>query len=382
MLARAIAGSIDGATTRASSARPTCSRPTSRDFRSSTRRARVRVSGRSRLRERRARRRDQPRDAEDAVGLLEAMAETQVTIDGSSRPLPDPFLVLATENPIEQEGTFPLPEAQLDRFFMRTALGYPNGTTSFTSSRRSCAHTRSDAAAGRRSRRRPRAAARGRGGLPRPRDPPLDGSACAGDARGRGVAIGASVRGSLALERGVRAWALLDGRDYVTRSTSSGSSCRSRCTGSSSPRASSPLLRDRLERRRCGASASSASRSHRDPVGARRTSRTRRVTASFPLIPRRRVLGLAFGGLRSVRRGAGSDVAASRPYRPGDDVSRSTGPRRPASRRAGRTSSSSASTSPSAPVVLARATGGRRCAPFGEPCRGSTRLWRCARPRA
>src|SRR5215510_13828844 len=58
--------------------------------------------------------------------LLEAMAEQQVTIDGVTRALPEPFLVLATENPIEQEGTFPLPEAQLDRFFLRTALGYPS----------------------------------------------------------------------------------------------------------------------------------------------------------------------------------------------------------------------------------------------------------------
>ncbi len=57
--------------------------------------------------------------------LLEAMAEQQVTADGVTRRLPDPFLVLATENPIEQEGTFPLPEAQLDRFFLKTALGYP-----------------------------------------------------------------------------------------------------------------------------------------------------------------------------------------------------------------------------------------------------------------
>src|SRR5918995_5756353 len=54
--------------------------------------------------------------------LLEAMAEQQVTVDDATRPLPDPFLVLATENPIEQEGTFPLPEAQLDRFLLRTAL--------------------------------------------------------------------------------------------------------------------------------------------------------------------------------------------------------------------------------------------------------------------
>src|SRR5438067_372315 len=58
--------------------------------------------------------------------LLEAMAEGQVTVDGLTRVLPDPFLVLATENPIEQEGTFPLPEAQLDRFFLKTELGYPS----------------------------------------------------------------------------------------------------------------------------------------------------------------------------------------------------------------------------------------------------------------
>src|SRR5512136_2295550 len=57
--------------------------------------------------------------------LLEAMQERQVTIDGQSRPLPRPFLVLATQNPIEFEGTFPLPEAQLDRFLMRIAIGYP-----------------------------------------------------------------------------------------------------------------------------------------------------------------------------------------------------------------------------------------------------------------
>src|SRR5438309_4590246 len=58
--------------------------------------------------------------------LLEAMAEQQVTVDGQTRVLPDPFLLIATENPIEYEGTFPLPEAQLDRFFLKTALGYPD----------------------------------------------------------------------------------------------------------------------------------------------------------------------------------------------------------------------------------------------------------------
>jgi MoxR-like ATPase len=58
--------------------------------------------------------------------LLEAMGEGQVTVDGVTYPLPRPFLVLATQNPIEFEGTFPLPEAQLDRFFMRISLGYPD----------------------------------------------------------------------------------------------------------------------------------------------------------------------------------------------------------------------------------------------------------------
>lgn len=58
--------------------------------------------------------------------LLEAMEERQVTVDGVTYPLPRPFLVLATQNPIEYEGTFPLPEAQLDRFLLRIQLGYPS----------------------------------------------------------------------------------------------------------------------------------------------------------------------------------------------------------------------------------------------------------------
>ncbi len=59
------------------------------------------------------------------AALLEAMEERQVTIEGTPRPLPDPFLVLATQNPIEYEGTYPLPEAQLDRFLFKVELGYP-----------------------------------------------------------------------------------------------------------------------------------------------------------------------------------------------------------------------------------------------------------------
>jgi len=58
--------------------------------------------------------------------LLEAMQEGQVTLEGETLPLPEPFLVLATQNPIEYEGTFPLPEAQLDRFMLKLAVGYPD----------------------------------------------------------------------------------------------------------------------------------------------------------------------------------------------------------------------------------------------------------------
>ncbi len=58
--------------------------------------------------------------------LLEAMAESQVTIDGETHALPEPFMVIATQNPIEQEGTYPLPESQLDRFLMRISVGYPS----------------------------------------------------------------------------------------------------------------------------------------------------------------------------------------------------------------------------------------------------------------
>ena len=59
------------------------------------------------------------------AGLLEAMSEGQVTIDGYTKPLPEPFMVIATQNPVEYMGTYPLPEAQMDRFMMKISLGYP-----------------------------------------------------------------------------------------------------------------------------------------------------------------------------------------------------------------------------------------------------------------
>ncbi|SHE54944.1 AAA family ATPase [Thermomonas hydrothermalis] len=64
--------------------------------------------------------------------LLEAMAEHQVSIDGQTRPLPDPFFVIATQNPVDLSGTYPLPDSQLDRFLLRMALGYPDPTAERT----------------------------------------------------------------------------------------------------------------------------------------------------------------------------------------------------------------------------------------------------------
>jgi len=149
--------------------------------------------------------------------LLEAMAEQQVTVDGETRKLGDPFLVMATQNPIEYEGTFPLPEAQLDRFFVRTTLGYPEADDEL------------------------RIVDEQLGGHPLTRLKPavdLDdiallragvGGVFVHEAVARWVvdlvratrrldivAIGSSVRGTLALNRAARAWAVLHGRRYVT----------------------------------------------------------------------------------------------------------------------------------------------------------------------
>ncbi|HCF5230237.1 TPA: AAA family ATPase [Pseudomonas aeruginosa] len=148
--------------------------------------------------------------------LLEAMEEGQVTIEGATRPLPEPFLVIATQNPASQGGTFSLPESQLDRFLMRLSLGYP----------------------GRAAERSLLLGEARRDLLPR-LEPLLDHAALAAfqaevpkvrasDALVDYVlrlveatrtqpafALGLSPRGSLALLAAARAWALLAGRDYV-----------------------------------------------------------------------------------------------------------------------------------------------------------------------
>jgi MoxR-like ATPase len=148
--------------------------------------------------------------------LLEAMAEQQVTVDGVTRQLPDPFLVLATENPIEHEGTFPLPEAQLDRFFLRATLGYPglNDEREIVREQRHghpLDRLRAVLAVG--ELREIQLAVEDVYVDEQLGDWMLDLVRVTRELDE--VAIGASVRGSLALERAVRAWALLDRRDYV-----------------------------------------------------------------------------------------------------------------------------------------------------------------------
>jgi MoxR-like ATPase len=78
------------------------------------------------------------------AALLEAMQERQVTVDGVSHPLPSPFTVLATQNPVEYEGTYPLPEAQLDRFMLRTSIGYPASEEEWEIIRRRAARHREE----------------------------------------------------------------------------------------------------------------------------------------------------------------------------------------------------------------------------------------------
>ncbi len=149
--------------------------------------------------------------------LLEAMQEGQVTLEGETMALPEPFVVIATQNPIEYEGTFPLPEAQLDRFLMKLAVGYPTPDEEQEILRRRRAR-RSDAIAVRRVTDREELL-----GLRQAienvyvhRDIEryivllVDATR-----RDRRVAVGASPRGSLALLKLARVQAALDGRDYL-----------------------------------------------------------------------------------------------------------------------------------------------------------------------
>lgn len=149
--------------------------------------------------------------------LLECMEEKQVTADGITRPLPAPFLVIATQNPIETQGTFPLPEAQLDRFLMKLGIGELSHEDAVAVLARflkndplkelSAVCTAQDILDARKACENCEVS-----------QPVMSyiASLCEATRRAENVVLGVSPRGMLALMKACRAWALIDGRDFVT----------------------------------------------------------------------------------------------------------------------------------------------------------------------
>jgi len=148
--------------------------------------------------------------------LLEAMSERRVSVDGVTRSLPDPFFVVATQNPVEHHGTFPLPDSQLDRFLLRIGIGYPSPADerAILASDRALRDVDEVSAVT-----EPEGLALLQQAVERVRasEAMLDYVVALAHAtrRAPGVAIGVSPRGSLALLRAARATALLASRDYV-----------------------------------------------------------------------------------------------------------------------------------------------------------------------
>lgn len=151
------------------------------------------------------------------AALLEAMQERQTTLDGRTHPITDPFIVIATQNPIEYEGVYPLPEAQLDRFLLRLQLGYPNRTEEVEILKRRMERAQEDVLL--------QPAANGETILALQKT--VEGIHVDDDVLGyvtdivqatrvqRQIEVGASPRGSLAIFKLARARAVFHGRDYV-----------------------------------------------------------------------------------------------------------------------------------------------------------------------
>jgi len=160
--------------------------------------------------------------AKTQAALLEVMQEQQVTIEGRSYELPPPFLAIATQNPVEQEGTYPLPEAQLDRFLLKILMGYPEhddevrmvGNVSTGRNAHDFDLSRVQRVLDRRQ-----ITAMQQGTALVAVDPVVLDYAvriARGTREWPGISLGAGPRGSLALVRAARAYAVLQGRDFVT----------------------------------------------------------------------------------------------------------------------------------------------------------------------
>ncbi|HTC68642.1 MAG TPA: MoxR family ATPase [Acidothermaceae bacterium] len=156
------------------------------------------------------------------AALLEAMEERQVSVDGTPRPLPDPFMVIATQNPVEYEGTYPLPEAQLDRFLVKLNVPLPGRDDEFGMLTRHAKgfDPRDLAGAGLSAVAGPAEIAAGRAAAASVSIAPevlayiVD--VCRATRSSPSVSLGASPRGATALMRTSRAWAWVSGRDFVT----------------------------------------------------------------------------------------------------------------------------------------------------------------------
>jgi MoxR-like ATPase len=156
------------------------------------------------------------------AALLEAMEERQISVDGTARPLPEPFMVIATQNPVEYEGTYPLPEAQLDRFLVKLNVPLPSRDEEYGLLHRHATgfDPRNLVAAGLTPVAGPADLAAGRAAAAAVTIGPdvlsyiVD--LCRATRSSPSVSLGASPRGATALLRTSRAWAWLSGRDFVT----------------------------------------------------------------------------------------------------------------------------------------------------------------------
>ena len=156
------------------------------------------------------------------ASLLEAMEERQVSVDGRPRPLPEPFIVAATQNPVEYEGTYPLPEAQLDRFLLKLTMPLPERNVEVEILARHAAgfDPRDLAAAGVRPVAGPEVLAAGTHAVRSVAVSPAVMSYIVDVVRATrnspSISLGVSPRGATALLATSRAWAWMSGRDYVT----------------------------------------------------------------------------------------------------------------------------------------------------------------------
>ena len=149
--------------------------------------------------------------------LLEAMQESQVSISGETLPLPQPFVVIATQNPIEYEGTFPLPEAQLDRFMIRLSVGYPSDIEEIEILQRRLDRKQDEITLDNLSSAEELLAMReaAENVIVHPDIEKYIVSIVAGTRKHQNIHVGASPRGSLALVKLARANAAIEGRDFV-----------------------------------------------------------------------------------------------------------------------------------------------------------------------